>query len=331
MMRCLRFQLPNWIPYRLRCRWDQWRIDSSLRGVLKTPPREAALPDAALAEVQMLLCRRDLLPGILALKSILTETSLPLSVTITSDGSLSAADKELVDQQIAGVRWLDWPSEDASMLTQLLPFPRLARLYLGPFHFSSKLLHPIIGAEHERVILLDSDTVFWSQPDDLCAWIRGGIPECLYLQDSPRRIPSIPFGARQAFEEFVATLPPDKRQWHVDNLFFNAGLLAFHRSAMDLTVVEKYLAWHEQNAAKISFPLSDIWFGAWTLEQTSWLIMFATQSIPSLPFNGNYSLGCDVNHAFNHFLRSGLTQERTLMALRTKIESETSVASNSIK
>lgn len=321
----LRFQLPGWVPHRLRAGWDQRRIESALRAVLKSAPVSAVDAGQASAEVHMLLCRRDLLPGLVALKSLLKAIPHPLAVAVTSDGTLSAQDREVVSSHIPGVRWLEWPAADARLLGLRQTHPRLAAMYVNAYQPSAKLLHPILLAETERVIVVDPDTVSWRRLELLSQWVSGQVEADLHLEDLPSRIADVPASVRVAFVDFSETLPVEHRRWQMENLFFNSGLLAFRRSRMSLDVAERYLEWHTRESSAIQCPLRDIWFGPWTPEQTCFLVMFATQLIPAVPFDSEYRLGFRPEAAFNHFLRAGLVRAATLVKLREFVRARLSL------
>lgn len=311
----LNCQAARWWPYRVRNAWDQARIETALKPILQTAPMPAADLESAAAEVHMLLCRRDLLPGIVALKSLLRHSGERLSVVITNDGTLKPAHVELVDRHIPGARWLAWPTQDAEFVARLKDYPQLRRLYESSYQPSAKLLHPLLASRSERVIVIDPDTAFWRQPELLNRWVRNENPACLHLQGAERRIRDIPPPAVAAFESFVSTLPSERRFWHVSNLFFNSGLLAIHRRLMNLDTAERYLAWHASAKERFHFPLADIWFGPWTPEQTCFLVMFATQASSPQPFGTDYIIGFSPDSVFNHFLRAGLVRADTLSQL----------------
>ena len=79
-------QAPEWLPYRWRERWDQSRVLRALKGLDKTAPIPAAKPHEAPVEAHILFGRRDLELGLLAIKSLLYFTRVPLAVTCTSLG-----------------------------------------------------------------------------------------------------------------------------------------------------------------------------------------------------------------------------------------------------
>ncbi len=86
-------QAPRWLPYKVRRIWDDARIRAALKGLEQTPPLPVRRPEEAAAEVHMLVCRRDLALGVLALKSLLRFPEVRVAATLTEYGSLRPADR----------------------------------------------------------------------------------------------------------------------------------------------------------------------------------------------------------------------------------------------
>ena len=80
-----RIEKSRWLPYRLRAILEQNRIVSNLRCILNTKPVAVVNGPFSIVELHMLLCKRDFLAGLVALKSFLKAVSGPISVSITSD------------------------------------------------------------------------------------------------------------------------------------------------------------------------------------------------------------------------------------------------------
>ena len=309
-------QAPQWLPFRVRERWDTTRINAALRGLERTGPLPARTPAESAAEVHMLLCHRDVRLGVMALKSLLRFSEARIAVTLTEDGSLSVEERAWVDRHVPGCRWLPQRSDDPRLVAALQTRPLLAALYRSGFHFSCKLLHPVVLARCERVIVVDSDTAFFRRPDRLLDWSEGQGQAAWFLHDHQDEAINVPAETREAFAELQSLLTPPGRSWSMPYYFFNAGLLAYRPDQCDLDLGERYLEWRATASPRYRTGKSDLWFGDWTREQTIYQVMFALMDPPAQPLGADYHLGGDSGHIFNHFLRYYLTRESSLRMLR---------------
>lgn len=310
------FTAPAWLPHRFRATWDNRRIDRSVAGLKRTPPTPAADPRTAMAEVHLLVCKRDLRIAALALKSLLRFGDGKLAVAITDDGSLSVKDRDWLAGHVPNARWLARRLPTPEITAALANRPKLAGLYAGTYHPICKLLHPLALGRTERVIVLDPDTAFFRRPDKLLNWAAGADDHDYYLHDHQDESTQVPAAVRQAFVEMATAVTPPGRRWALDRYFFNSGLLVYHRSRMDLDVAERYFAWRERLPPELKADKPGIWFGDWTPEQTGYLVTFATSDPPAAPFGDDYHLGGGVGHTFNHFLRHYLIRSDTQGRLR---------------
>jgi len=129
------FQAPNWVPYRIRARWDQWRIDRAVSGLADTRPTPAIDPDAADAELFLQVCRRDLRITPVAVKALL-RFGPRLAVTFMDDGTLAEADREWVNTHVPNARWLarQIGLRFASVVGLCILFLILANIVIGQYY-----------------------------------------------------------------------------------------------------------------------------------------------------------------------------------------------------
>lgn len=264
----------------------------------------------------MLLCRRDLRIGVLALKSLLRFADGRLAVTLTDDGTLSVRDRRWASMHIPGSRWLSWPTRDLALGQVLTDQPRLAALYRSRYAPVCKLIHTIALARCQRTLVLDPDTAFFERPDRLLDWAFGNDLHAWYLHDHQDEAQAVPVEAREGFADLEANIVPDGQQWGLPIRLFNSGLLAFRPDRLDLDMAEQYLAWLETAPERFKTGKAAIWFGSWTPEQTCYHVMFALTRPAPKPLGDDYHLGGQPGHVFNHFLRHYLVREETLDMLR---------------
>jgi len=310
-------QAPPWLPSKIR-RWiDQARINHAVRLVDRTRPYHAADPLSADAEVHMLLCRRDLRLGVLALKSLLRFGNDRLAVTITDDGTLNQSHRQWVSRHLPGCCWLSWPTPHQDLSKALKDRPRLAALYNSDYPPVNKMLHSMALARCDRIIVMDADTAFLKPPDRLLQWVRGDDPGGWYLHDHQDEDAMVPPEAREGFADLETTLNPHGRPWNLKHWLFNSGLLAIRPDTLNLDLAERYLEWLETIPKRYTIGLSgSIWFSQWTREQTCFHVMCALSEAPYKPLGEDYHLGGEAGHVFNHFLRLYLVQSDTLGMLR---------------
>lgn len=315
------FQAPNWVPYRLRARWDQWRIDRAVSGLANTRPIPARDPEAADAELFLQVCRRDLRITPVAVKALL-RFGPRLAVTFMDDGSLAEADREWVNAHVPNARWLDRQIDHPAVNAALAPRPLLDHLYRRTTYITSKLLYPILTARCPRVVVLDTDTAFFRKPDLLLNWITGTDPTpAYYLHDTQHPVTDVPPEVLAAFDDLGRAVTPPGKRWLRPHTFFNSGLLAFRPADIDLDVAEAYLTWRQSVANELKTGRAAIWFGDWTPEQTSYLCAFAVMDPPPKEFPADYVIGGAAGQTFNHFLRHHLVKSDPLKRLTQLVAS----------
>lgn len=309
-------QAPQWLPYKVRERWDSARIDWAIRGLARTPPRPATSVEEAVAEVHMLLCRRDLITGVLALKSLLRFEDARFAVTLTGDPSLGSEHRQWVNRHIPGCRWLARFESGPPFDATFGKYPGLGEVYRSTYHPICKLVHPLVAGRTDRVIVYDPDTAFFRRPERLLRWAHGEGGHAWYLHDHQDEAVQVPEATREAFRELAGLLCTPERPWKMDYYFFNSGLLLYDRAQCDLDLTERYIQWRRQAPERYRTGKPGLWFGDWTPEQTSYQVMFALMTPPSQPLGADYNLGGEAGHVFNHFLRHYLVKDSTLGMLR---------------
>lgn len=303
---------PAWLGWRWRTRWDQHRIDSSIRRLDRTPPTPAGPPGAALADVHMLVCRRDLRMSVLALKSLMRFAPGRFAVTLTNEGTLSAADEAWVSRHVPGCRWLPRHLPEATLAPVFDGRPHLRALYGTGFQLVCKLVHSFASPACERVIVLDPDTAFLAPPELLLHWLQGDDPHAYYMHGVPGRDGTIPREVWDGFAAITALGGCAPGQWRLDNHYFNSGLLLFRPAQCNLDHAEAFLRWRADEGTGLREGLPGIWFGDWTREQTAFLVMYALMDPPSRPLPEGYCLGPLREDSFNHFLREYMVHPDTL-------------------
>src|SRR5216684_4538523 len=248
---------PKWLPYRLQQAWNHARVVSAIRGLHATQPIPCCAPESAAAEVHMLLCRRDVEIGVLALKSLLRFPGVGWAVTLTDDGSLSGKQRAWIEYHVPGVSWLPRVAESAKLADALSHRPRLAALYRSTYQPIRKLLHPMCLSRCAKVLVLDPDTLFSSRPDRLIEWAKTqGCPN-LFLHDHQDEASAVPVETVEAFNELRSLVGGSA--WSMPYYFFNSGLLAYRPDTCDLDLAERYLTWIETAPPRYTTGKPGLW------------------------------------------------------------------------
>lgn len=315
-------QAPTWLPYRVRNAVDQWRVQHALRGLDRVGAVPADDAQDADAEVFILVCKRDLKLAALALKSLLHQRGeTRLAVTAINDGSLTEADRAWFDRQVPNVRWQISRDPHISSHAQMRDKAHACKLYLQPgYPPMSKLVHPMLTARTERVVVMDPDTCFFRQPVALLDFCRAQTAAPRYMHDHQDESQAVPAQVPEIFASLVESLPLNEKRFRLKHWFFNSGLLAYRPAEFDFSVTERYLQWLAQAPPSTGEGKQAIWFGSWTPEQTMYLLMFASGPVEAEPLGDDYWLGGASGHVFNHFLRHYLVRKSCLQMLQGMIK-----------
>ena len=178
----------------------------------------------------------------------------------------------------------------------------------------------MLTARTRRVVVMDSDTCFFQQPKAILDYCRGTTDAPCYMHDHQDESKAVPSQVRELFATLIESLQLRDKRFKLGHWFFNAGLLTYCPDDFDLDITERYLQWLSQADSNIGTGKQAIWFGAWTREQTSYLLMFANGTIEAKPLGDDYWLGGAPGHVFNHFLRFYLVRSSCLNMLRDRIK-----------
>jgi hypothetical protein len=174
--------LADLIPWRFRSRHNfvKARANYFFRPVLRTPP--AACQPGSDVAMHILVCQRDLHMCLLAAKSFLRFVP-HVALLVHDDGSLDASAFQLLQKHLPGARVISRAEADRALDGLLPPDIAAARQ-------THVLLMKVLDFNHfsdgRRTLLLDSDIVFRSPPDEAMAWIGGDDREAIYNPDPMR-------------------------------------------------------------------------------------------------------------------------------------------------
>jgi hypothetical protein len=192
------------------------------RQVRRTRP--IAVDPAAQVEIHSLVCHRDVDLYLLAVKS-LPRFRADLAVVVHDDGTLTPADRTLVERQLLGANVIGRAVADDVVSAALADWPECRR-FRAARATSPQLFDLSLLARARRLIGLDSDVLFVREPTELLAWLEEDADEVLYNQEA--------FGTQIGRTMRRLDIP-----CHGD---LNSGFMAFYRDMVSLELTEQHLA-----------------------------------------------------------------------------------------
>ncbi|PPD05223.1 MAG: hypothetical protein CTY29_02025 [Methylobacter sp.] len=174
--------------------------------ITRTPPVQTN-PEAKV-EVHSAVPHRYLYAYLVAIKSLLQYHN-DLSVVVHDDGSLLDADKTLISQHLPGCRIIDRAVADAEFEKLNNPFLSKVR---GSYTSYLKLFDTTLFCRAQRVMILDTDTLFLKRPAAIIDWIiNGGLP---WYHMAPQ-------GRMKVHKELEIANYTDLQKVHIQTLIIN--------------------------------------------------------------------------------------------------------------
>jgi hypothetical protein len=193
----------------------------------------------ATVEVHTLTAHHHLRMYLTAIKSLLRFYD-DIAVVVHDDGSLNAEDVAALREHVQGIRIIERAGADADMQSQLAACPASRRLRDKVVN-AFELFDNILLARTERLVNLNSDVLFLSEPTELIDW----------LAKDDRSIAGVyeetPAEQKNFLSAFGCPFPP-----HV-----TTALACLPRDIYDASLVEKILARAEADwfTAQNVYPL----------------------------------------------------------------------------
>lgn len=247
------YSLRNRFAHGIRAAWYR---DVVRPRILKTPPVEA--DDTSVCEIHVLTSENDWLNLVWALKSFYAASGRSYGLCIHDDGSLNDKIRETLASNFPRARILDRSESEKQVLEALREHPRCTE-FRSSNHLAPKVFDFRYHLQAERMLLLDSDVLFFDEPVELLRRI----------EDPEYRMNSVNSDIQSAYtvdpavvlERCGVTLIPR----------FNSGLGVIHRDSLNYDWIEEFLG------------LPDIVGHFWRIEQTLYALCssrFGTELLP---------------------------------------------------
>jgi lipopolysaccharide biosynthesis glycosyltransferase len=235
--------LRDFLPWRARAYLDRQELESLRRQCDKliegTSPY-AADGDGSEFEVHSLLGSRHVGMCLWSIKSFLHHAQRPFSIVLHDDGSLSLHDIEKLKRHLPGVRVIRKVDADELIKPIVSSWKAVEAYRFGTLGntdysrkmsiFSLKLLDFNLLTAASRILVLDTDVLFFREPSELLDWVdKKSGSQCMYC-----------------FEDYVpvrnrtgAIIRFDRKA--TPSCYFNSGLICFDKSVMDLDALDRWL------------------------------------------------------------------------------------------
>jgi hypothetical protein len=204
-------------------RWRRWSQ------VLSTAPVNADVPGRLPAEIHLLCHRGDHLCAIWALKSLYRTSGVRWPAVIHIQGVCTSAMRRRFRVHLPDARLITQDEADPRVMQALGDrYPRLLEARRQS-PFMMKLIDPMVLAGAERVVILDSDVLFFREPRELHAHVEQAPADAWLFQRDP-------VSTYNVTEDVAASALGIRIPERV-----NSGIAVVPRSLVDLDLCERLL------------------------------------------------------------------------------------------
>lgn len=161
------------------------------------------------------------------LASFFTFTEQTWRVVIHDDGTLPATARKSLGTLFKTARFVPRADADPAMDKHLRPFP-FCHEYRTKHPLSQKIFDIPYFCDSDRIIILDSDILFYRYPGEIMQWVTGNSQECWFNEDVAE---SSLISQKDAWDDLGVKLWPR----------VNSGLCLLQKSAIDLEFCERAL------------------------------------------------------------------------------------------
>jgi hypothetical protein len=204
-------------------RWRQWSR------VLSTAPVYVDVPGRSPVEVHLLCHRGDHLCAIWALKTLYRTSGVRWPAVIHVQGICTTAMKRRFRAHVPDARVITQEEADAQVLQALATHHRRLLEARRQSPFMMKLIDPVVLASAERIVILDSDVLFFRDPRELRAHVEQAPADLWLFQQDPASTYNVT-------EEVAASALGIRIPERV-----NSGIAVVPRSLVDLDLCERLL------------------------------------------------------------------------------------------
>ena len=236
----------DYLPWRVRAYLERRKLESWRQRydklIEETPPY-LANGDGSDFEVHSLLGSRHVGMCLWSIKSFLHHARRPFSIVLHDDGSLSLQDIENLQRHLPGVRVIRRADADSLIRPIVSPWEAVQAYRFGNLGttdysrrmsvFALKLLDFNLLTAASRILVLDTDVLFFRKPSEVLDWIDNNAEaQCMYCYEDYAPVRNRA-GTIVRFERKAAP-----------SCYFNSGLICFDKSVLDLGTLDCWLKEH---------------------------------------------------------------------------------------
>jgi hypothetical protein len=221
-------------------------------------------------EIHVFTCAKDWLNVVWTLKSFYHYSNRNYALCIHDDGTLKESDRATLKYHFPDARIIDRPSADERIFSHLASHPRCLE-FRKTNHLSPKVFDFAAYLESDRMLLLDSDILFFAEPEALLQRI-----------EDPNHCLNTVNGDVSSAYTVDPALVREKFGFEVIDRF-NSGLGLIHKASLNLDWIEEFLA------------LPDIVGHFWRIEQTLYALCSSRFGVELLPSEYDVHLEGSIN------------------------------------
>ena len=228
-------------------------------------------------EIHVLTSSDDWLNLLWALKSFYWASGRQYALCIHDDGSLEDDHGATLQEHFPDASLIEREAADARVIPSLDEYPK-AKAFRQENHLAPKLFDFRAYLESDRMLLLDSDVLFFDEPTELLRRIE----DPTYQKNSVNRdmdtaytVDPVDVHAQFGFEPVPQ---------------FNSGLGLIHRDSLRLDWIEVFL------------ELPDIRSHFWRIEQTLFALCSSRYGVELLPESYDVHLGKGIRGPVRHYV-----------------------------
>lgn len=244
--------------------------------ILRTAPVTDTSDDRC--EIHVLTGQADWLNLVWALKSFYRYSGRRYALCIHDDGTVPPEGRAALRAHFPGARLIERPDADRGVYAALAPFPRCLE-FRRSNHLSPKVFDFIHYLRSDRMLLLDSDVLFFAQPAELLRRVED---------------PAYRFNCVNGDLASAYTVTPEAVREKLGLTLiarFNSGLGLIHRDSMPPAWIEEFLT------------LPGVIGHFWRIEQTMFALCASRYGCELLPPEYDVRLGhWEQAHPSRHYV-----------------------------
>ena len=190
------------------------------KGILEKPVTHQNL------SMHMLFGHRDVLSACWSLASFYQNSTMIGSLTVHNYGSLTNKDKDIVRRLFPLVRIVGADDLVQEAKKVFLNYPRIQEFFTTRLWQARKLIDPYLASKKETILMLDSDLLWFKNPQILNDHIVRSYNSALMMSNGPT-LCKVPFKDGSELDDGRAK--------------GNSGVVLFKKQSYDLERLEKYL------------------------------------------------------------------------------------------